>query len=156
MPADRKSVSVDRNASDDSKQKEADKKLKMNGLLIDDPEIITAMEKDGAGKYLPVTVNNDTVSGNFAVGKHQMEQVLNYVKKRVSLMADHLQAGQVEDLPLRGKGEDDDACEYCPYFPVCCHEETDGENAWDKINKSEQKKLVLEQIRQEMGEEEAQ
>ena len=55
MPAVQPLVPADRQTPPDKIQKEAEKKLKMNGLVLDDPEVHHApWKKRAAGKYIPV------------------------------------------------------------------------------------------------------
>ena len=50
MPAVQPLVPADRQTPPDKIQKEAEKKLKMNGLVLDDPEVITAMEEKATAR----------------------------------------------------------------------------------------------------------
>ena len=58
MPAVQPLVPADRQTPPDKIEKEAEKKLKMNGLVLDDPEVIIAMEEKAEGTYIPVALKN--------------------------------------------------------------------------------------------------
>ena len=49
-------------------------------------------------------------------------------------MAEALYRGDVAAQPLKG---DYDACEYCPYFPVCGHEKDEGGRERFRCDKAE-------------------
>ncbi|MDD5952548.1 MAG: PD-(D/E)XK nuclease family protein [Oscillospiraceae bacterium] len=148
MPAARPVVSADKDTPPEKIQSAVEKKLRMNGLLVEDPMLVTAMERDGAGKYIPATVKDGEVKRSAStVSNVQMDQVLSYIRHLVGEMAHQLHSGQVQDAPLKGSY---DSCAYCPYFPICCHEEADGGRVRLKLDKG----AVLEQIANVMEEEE--
>lgn len=133
MPATDPRVTADRNLSSEKALAEQEKSLRMKGLLIDDPEVLSAMEPDGAGTYIPVTLKNGAPSRrDSVVTQREMEGILRYIRKTVGDMARELQGGRVAALPLEGGY---DACAWCPYRAVCGHEEeapARETEKWDK------------------------
>ncbi len=143
VPAARPIVSLEKGAPPEAVAKAVEKKLRMNGLLVDDPKLLTAMERDGAGKYIPVTVK-DGVAGKSAstVTRRQIEGVLRYIKGLIGEMGLQLHLGKVADEPLKGAY---DGCAYCPYFSICCHEEAEGGRLAQRLDNRKTLELLLTQ-----------
>ena len=56
----------------------------MKGLLIDDPEVLSAMEPDGSGTYIPVILKNGAPSRrDSVVTQTEMKKILRYIRKTV-------------------------------------------------------------------------
>lgn len=141
MPASKPVISVDKDADDKAVQEELRKKLRMNGLLVDDPVVLGALEAE-PGKF----IKNMTRGEKPTVTAFQMESVLQYIKKLVGEMAQSLHRGEVADAPLKGCY---DGCAYCPYFAICCHEDEAG----GRIRLKTDKEAVLEELACERKEE---
>lgn len=130
VPASRPNLSAARGAPAEKVRQEEAKKLRMNGLLIDDPEVIEAMEHGSAGKYIPVTLKNGAPARrDSVVSAREMNALLRRVKDLAASMAQELHRGSVAALPLKG---DTDACGWCPYFAVCGREQEDAARQMDK------------------------
>lgn len=124
MPANRPSVPAERTTEEKSLKSKAERQLRMDGLVLDDPEVIKAMDHDAKGRYLPVALKDGMPDKNDHVVSHQeLEAVLNYLKTLISDMAEELQNGNISAVPLNGKRYN--ACEWCPYNSVCGHERDD-------------------------------
>lgn len=133
MPANRPTVSASRGTSAEKVQEEAAKKLRMDGLVLDDAQLITAMEQKAQGKYLPVALK-DGVSARreHVVSEQELYDVMRHIKGLVAAMAGELHNGNVQAVPLSG---DTDACAWCPYSAVCGHEKEDSSREmknWDR------------------------
>ncbi|NLJ30568.1 MAG: helicase [Clostridiales bacterium] len=133
MPANRPSVSAGRGTAPEKLREAAEKKLRMDGLVLDDPEIISAMEQKGEGKYLPVALKDGKAARRDHVAtQEELAGVMRHIRGLVSAMARELHGGNVAAVPLSG---DYDACAWCPYAAVCGHEQDDPvrETAkWDR------------------------
>lgn len=135
MPSTRPVISLARKASAADLEKEADKKLRMNGLVIGDEAVIRGMEEQAAGKYIPVALKDGKITrGENAVNYVEMNAIVDHLKKLVGDMAETLYSGDVDADPLKG---DYDACRWCPYFPVCGHEKEDGGRELFQCDKAE-------------------
>ena len=130
MPANRPSVLLPRGASEQQREGEVSKQLRMDGLVLDDPDVIKGMEKEAEGKYLPVALKKGIPSGREHVASaSELENALRYIRSLISSMARTLQKGDIPALPLSGRY---DACEWCPYRAVCGHERDDGTREMEK------------------------
>lgn len=96
------------------------KELQMNGLLIDNINIIKEMEKDGEGIFIPAKIKNDTLKSNSLANLNDMENIYNHIKKMIVNMAETLKKGDVSESPIENSGKT--SCDWCEYFPVCCYE----------------------------------
>ncbi|MBE6822430.1 PD-(D/E)XK nuclease family protein [Caproiciproducens sp. LBM24188] len=130
MPANRPSVSASRGDSPEKLEREAEKKLRMDGLVLNDAEVITAMEKDGQGKYLPVALKDGApAKRDHVVSEQELFGVMSHIKGLVTAMVRELHQGSVAAVPLSG---DYDACAWCPYSAVCGHEQEDPTREMEK------------------------
>ncbi len=111
----------------DSQRSEAEKaqlsSFKMNGLLLDDAEVIAAMETDGKGIYIPVRADgkNGIRADNCLASLETYGRIFSYIDKKLISMAQSLYDGDIKRYPVKGGSAD--ACKYCDYKSVCGYEE---------------------------------
>ena len=101
---------------------------RMNGMVLNDMEVLKAMEKDVAGVYIPAAVVKDSagqptaaldVEASSVFTPEQLRRLRSYVEQ---LLQDNLQSfvqGDVAPHPLCDKKDDFDACKYCAYESIC-------------------------------------
>ena len=88
------------------------------GMVLDDPEVISAMTL----KYTPLYSKRtpDKIPEN---KKHLLyteqgwEQIMETVEGAVGKVADGIRCGEISATPKEQKGKS--PCEYCPYKPIC-------------------------------------
>lgn len=95
------------------------KKLRRKGLLLDDEEILQAMEPGVAPIYLPYQISKKTGerSGDLA-SPAQLDLVERHVRRTLGKLADTVCSGEIAPDPY-WRGEDHNACRWCPYGSVC-------------------------------------
>ncbi len=121
MPANRPSVPAERGMDEKALENKAERQLRMDGLILDDPEVIAAMDRSGNGEYVPVALKNGTPEKkDHVVSPKELQSVMEHLKRLVAEMAGELQKGDVPALPLSGTRVD--ACGWCPYRSVCGRE----------------------------------
>ncbi len=122
MPAVSPSVSADGTEDAAAVRKKISEQYTMKGVILDDNRIITAMEHDGKGVYIPVKLSGDKVTAG--AGSLATLEELGAIFKRIDLlvcrMAESLYEGNVDAMPLSG---DYDACQYCRYHAVCMRDD---------------------------------
>ena len=92
-------------------------KLGRDGLLLDDPDILDAMEMGLAGKYLPVKQKKDgTVVGSLA-SLEDFKGLLADMEDTIKRIGREMKSGNAEAMPLCDKKHN--GCAYCPMKPVC-------------------------------------
>lgn len=107
--------------SSDEEEKILDERRKkqcMNGLIIDDPKIIRAMEKNTQGIYIPAKIIKDNeVSSKSIASREDFVQIRKIIEENLFQMGTALQEGNFSPMPTTAK--DYDACKYCFYNAVC-------------------------------------
>ena len=120
-PANSPLVSVDRGIDDATLEKEIQKKCGMNGIVLDDPEVVIAMDESESGLYIPAKISKGTLKGSL-IGLKQLEKLKEKADSVLSEMADALHSGEISAYPAYGKSYKK-VCEYCEYKSVCSYEE---------------------------------
>lgn len=92
---------------------------KMSGMVLNNIDVIDAMEKDGANVFIPAKLDkNGNAAGN-VISIKSLELLREKVNGNIRNMAEALQSGEINALPTE-KG-----CDYCKYRDVCKREEDD-------------------------------
>ena len=120
--------------------------VKMNGLLLDDPNALHGMEPGMKGVFIPCKVKKDgTYDAYSSVATlEQMGRLSRMIDCRISQMADQLLKGQVEAVPLSFNGGVH--CDYCEYRAVCTREQEDPLREAPDLDSAQ----VLERIEAEL------
>ena len=136
MPAVSPSVPVDYGADEDGILAKVMKEYRMRGVVLDDDDILTAMEHDRRGVYIPVSFKRGEVSGGFdsLATIEQMGAIFKRIDVLLTQMAQSLYDGDVSALPLKGEY---DGCEYCRYRAVCMRNDDDPCRDGAKLTKEE-------------------
>ena len=124
LPAKLPVIAASRDADAESVEREQTKALRMNGLLLDDPEIVRAMEHDAAGLFIParLTGKGELAKGASVASLEQFGKLKKKIESLLTDMAETLRGGDVAAFPLAGET---DACAWCDYRAVCGHEPDD-------------------------------
>jgi len=146
MPAFIADVHADKTEKEASLLADAEKNLRMNGVILQDAEILRAMEQNLAGRFIPVTQkkNGELSKSGALLTESAMQLVMRYVKRLIATMAQTLAAGDVAADPLM---KNRNACDWCPYKAVCGSERM-GETAEKLTMKNEE---VLAHMEAELG-----
>ena len=124
-------------------EKQRLKELKRKGLLLQDEEILQAMEPGEHPKRLSYTVKSDgTISGDLA-DRDQLKLLKAYMQQLLGKMVDEIASGNVEANPYT-RGTSHDACTFCPYGSICHQSQLDGrrnyktmtaQRFWEEVKK---------------------
>lgn len=121
--------------------------LKKNGLIMDDYEVINAMEigmekkvdkKENANVKGTSTFRS---SATYVANKEQFAEIRMYMRKLLKNMGESLHRGEIEALPAKGIY---DACAYCDYRVMCTAEQKENGREISKKSMSETMKLIEE------------
>jgi ATP-dependent helicase/nuclease subunit B len=96
------------------------KKLKMDGLVLADVNLIREMDRDieGASLIVPARINkNGKLGKSSAASMDQFDSLCRYSKDLLIRMAQEIMEGNAHINPYRDKKTT--ACKYCPYSSVC-------------------------------------
>lgn len=118
LPSSVPEISGDKNLSAAKASAEMDKRLSASGVILDDIEIINAMEKDGAGRFLPTAIkdNGKLTKPQSVLSDKGFEALFTHIKSLIKTMAENLIEGDISAKPLM---VNNNSCTYCPYKSVC-------------------------------------
>ena len=125
-------VSADGRLTEAELEKERGKNLVRKGLLLQDEEVLQAMEPGDAPKRLCYSVKRDgTLSGDLA-DREQLKMLKAYLMKILGRMVDDITSGNVEPNPYT-RGSSHSACDYCPYGAICHREQVAGRRNYEAM-----------------------
>ncbi|MBQ7106694.1 MAG: PD-(D/E)XK nuclease family protein [Clostridia bacterium] len=106
-----------------SKREKADEKMTMNGIILEDEEVVRAMDKENSGEFVPKLeyTKEGKIKSNSFVSSQMFEGIFDYIEKLLKDMGDYVYGGLIQATPTDGL--DSDACKYCDYYAVCCIED---------------------------------
>lgn len=90
-------------------------KIERHGVAIDDPDILSALDKTENGAYLPTGKGKRMDAPAF-------EDMMNKLPETLSQIARRMHDGCTDITPLKEKKQD--ACQYCAYRAVCRYQDT--------------------------------
>ncbi len=112
-------LTLDPGTTEEEKNESISKKLKRNGLLIDDIEILSAMEPDLKGKYIPASI---TSKGNYdryttVSSLEYFGQLYNQVSDTLKKIGKEMKKGDADAEPLITNTEN--PCNFCTMKSIC-------------------------------------
>lgn len=112
-------VTLDREESPEDVERMVSDKLARRGLLLDDTDVLTAMEHELSGKYLPVKVKKDGSFGKTDALKtlEDFGSLLSEIESTVRRIGLEIKRGNASAHPMKTKKHD--ACRFCEMKPVC-------------------------------------
>lgn len=117
MPSRRPLVSVERNTSEQAAQKKILKEFQMKGVVLDNREVLSAMEEQLEAKYIPVGVSGERTTGSdYLLSEADFQRIHRMIEAKIVRMQQTLEAGDVDAQPLM---QNKFGCDYCPYFAIC-------------------------------------
>lgn len=133
FPARAPLVSSDGVMTDDEASAAREKLWKRKGLILDDEDVLAAMEPEDMPKRLSYTRKKDgSISGDLA-NRQQMRLLKAYVFKLLGNMVDQIASGNLEANPYT-RGSLHNACSYCPYKAVCNPETLETRRNYKAMN----------------------
>lgn len=137
MPNLAKYHSVERNDDASKLKRQKDKHYRMNGLILDDPQVIEAMDIHAAGIFIPQRTARS--AGSF-MALEQLGQLCSKVEEQIKTMAEEIIKGRAEAMPTVSLTQS--PCTYCEYFSICGFEQ--GDEIRHQVDVSLQKLLGIE------------
>lgn len=124
LPAKLPIIRVQRDLSTEDMERERLATMRMNGLLLDDPQILEAMEADLAGLFIPasVTKKGELSMTSSLASLEQFGKLQHRIEKLLIQMAQTLHRGDIAAIPTDGTT---DGCRFCDYRDICGHEPED-------------------------------
>ena len=117
-------------------EEEMAKSFKMNGLVVEDPEVIQAMDEgiDGYSNVIPVRLNKSgTVSASQSktVVKEDMQAIRQFVRGKHQNAGNGILDGNTSITPYKVK--EDTPCQFCSYRSVCQFDPADPAQTYRKL-----------------------
>ncbi len=125
LPARDPILSVGSDLSDDEIADERAAGLRRSGLLLDDPDLIRAMEPENAPRRLPVRWKDGAPSGEALASAEKLGRLSRHIDETLTVLADELFKGSIAANPYF-KGSQDNACRTCDFAAACRFSEGDG------------------------------
>ena len=101
----------------------ANEQLKRKGILLNDTDILKAMDKDLGGKYIPVRTTSAGISKSSEkslLTLDEFDELMDVVNERIKDIGRELNNGDMSAIPLKTNRHD--ACEFCVNKAVCRRE----------------------------------
>ncbi len=119
-PVSISSIEAENSRNDTENHSLIESSLKSGGLLIDDKEILNAMETDIKGRFIPAELdkNNDISLKSSCISKKGFEELKTLAFRKLTEMAESLHSGDVEANPLVLSAAEN-PCSYCEYSDIC-------------------------------------
>jgi len=126
LPARDTVIQADRTIPDEELKTKLDKALVRSGLVLNDPEVLEAMEmvEEGGFRFLPLKVSKTTgkISGDALVSAEQMGKLAGHIQTVLEEICRELARGDIAADPY-WRGPDKNACRWCEYAAACQFEE---------------------------------
>ncbi len=112
--------------------------LSREGLIVDDPELLTAQDPEGLGKYIPVAWGKSRPTGTAnLISMENLGKLQKRVEKDFARLGERLKDGEIPASPLTSRGRGIDPCAWCEYKPLCKRSESDRRPYRSKISREE-------------------
>lgn len=108
------------------------KERKRRGLLLQNEEVLQAMDPEDTGRLCCSRKKDGTLSGDLA-SREQMQMLKGYLFKVLGEMVDEIASGNVQPNPYT-RGTAHNACTYCPYGSICHQSTVAGRRNYQAMN----------------------
>jgi len=127
VPARDVILKATRDKTEEELSKQREKELRRNGLVLDDPDVLDAMENSEVKRYLPVKQSKTgDITGDSLVSREQIGLLSMHVEKMLSGAVEEILSGGIECSPYY-KSDNDNACLYCEFHTICAFDEGLGD-----------------------------
>ena len=126
FPARAPLMTADGPMTEEEAEKARQKEWKRKGLLLNDEDVLDAMDPDGWERLCATKKKDGTVSGDLA-DRNQMKLLKTYVFNWLGNMVSDIASGNVKADPYT-RGTSHDACAFCPYGSICHKENAERRN----------------------------
>ncbi len=123
FPAKMNVVNVDsRQDSDELRRENRYRAGKMNGMIVDDYDMVSHMDKEGKGLFIPVSTDKRSgkIKGKF-ISLYYLGKLAEKMDGVIKNMAEDIQDGIIPARPVYGSSYTD-VCDWCDYREICLEE----------------------------------
>lgn len=109
------------------------KQFKLSGLVLENLDVIKALDKNNTGATIPVSINKDgSVKKGSSIAKTEQFKLLEeHIIEAVRDLGTQILEGKVSAKPF--KLGDKNPCIYCTYSTICQFNESQPDNCFDKL-----------------------
>ena len=111
--------------------------VKPSGMLLNNIDVLQAMEKDLAGKFVPVTQNKGGELSKYSLKSlatdKQFDALQKYLQHILAGVANNIHSGQIEAFPQQ-KSNGKVNCDFCDFKAVCGRELQDESRSALKVD----------------------
>ena len=128
LPARDAVVAGSRAMTEAERRRKVDAELRRRGVILDEPEVLSAMEEPGKGgiRFLPVRVNRaGTITGEALVSAERLGKLARHTRHILEQISQELAEGNIAADPF-WRGPEHNACQWCDYASACHFEEGRG------------------------------
>lgn len=123
---------------------EINKKLKMKGVVLNDINIIKAMDKN-INRYsniIPVTLKKDNSISKTSnvLSEYEFNILIDHCKNLIRDIGDKITDGNIDVEPK--KIQNQTSCDYCDYKSICLFDEEFENNKFKSINKKSNQEII--------------
>ncbi len=122
VPARDDMISADGALTDEELTALRGRARRRSGLVLDEPEVLHAMEHGPELKYLPVTFKKGVPAGDALASAEELGRISRFIDDTLLELAGELQRGSIEADPYYRSAQDN-ACLWCDYRDACFFDE---------------------------------
>ena len=100
--------------------------LMMNGMVLNDAEVIKAFDKEGKGRFVFKKPNKER-QNNQTITSDDFKTIYAFLENKIKDTATNIRKGFFDLKPCDGRS--DSACKYCDFKSVCAVEDDFEHNA---------------------------
>lgn len=135
--------------ADEEISKQVLEKLKMNGLLLKNPQLVRAMDNDMEtySLVIPATFkkDGDFSSNSSVVTEEQFNILREYVNNKMIELCEDMLSGKIKIEPC--KKDKTTYCEYCDYSAICQFDTSIKDNKYKLVIKRDENELWKKMIK---------
>ncbi len=147
LPARDEIIAADRDVGPEALQQLRQAAVKRSGLILDDPEVMRAMDRGApdSARYLPIVVSKRGGIPEGLASAAQMGKLSRYVDNVLVQINREIHQGNIDADPWTEGGPRESACTYCPFVSACYFDEgrdrrryrkkTDAEEFWKYVER---------------------
>lgn len=157
IPAREEKISGSRSMDEATRRREIERKLKRSGLILNDPNVVDAMEHIPLGsdaRFIPVRVSKKTgaISGDSLVSAVQLGKLHRHIRRILRDIGREIGGGCIQADPWY-RDEQRSSCTWCDFASVCHFEEGQrqehsrflyslkGTDFWERLDEPEENEM---------------
>lgn len=115
----------------------------MNGLIVADSQLVTAMDKENNGEFIPQY--KEEKPSNSYITAENFEEIFDFIESSLKKTGKSMYSGDIAANPI--DGQDSVACKYCEYQNICRIDKEEHQTV-PKLTNDE----VMEEIKRQVNE----